>query len=163
MELTQSQKEDKTVCSVACTVPIISGNGRFLNLRDLATGIKRFNPWEHSLQSISSKNASHQVAYTRRKGDHPTPGIYFDTGSHRICSGETGCDLVYVTDCKRSYGSKVTVWHGNTLIQAKPPQRIHIVSSDVCSVSWRCDRIEEPEARIGILRFFPSLLISTNF
>ena len=43
MELTQSQKEDKTVCPVARSGPIISGKWTLLVFRDLAIGIKHFN------------------------------------------------------------------------------------------------------------------------
>jgi len=86
MELTQSQKEDKTVCTVACTAPIISGNGRFSILRDLATGIKRFNLWERSLQGISPKKRAIRLCTLEEKGIilHQTFG--YCTCSPRIFS-----------------------------------------------------------------------------
>ena len=55
MELTKANLIDDTVCPVARTAEIISGKWTLLIIRDLASGVKRFNQLERSLQGISPK------------------------------------------------------------------------------------------------------------
>ncbi len=68
MELTQSQKEEKMVCPVARTAQIIGGKWTLLIIRDLATGVKRFNQLERSLQGISPKTLSERLRTLEEEG-----------------------------------------------------------------------------------------------
>ena len=63
MELTTSKHLYETTCPVARTAEIISGKWTLLIIRDLASGVKRFNQLERSLHGISPKTLSTSALY----------------------------------------------------------------------------------------------------
>src|SRR5258707_10457286 len=69
MELTTSLRPpDNSVCPVARTARIISGKWTLLIIRDLASGVKRFNQLERSLQGISPKTLSERLRSLEEEG-----------------------------------------------------------------------------------------------
>src|SRR5947199_119622 len=61
MELIARRHIDDTVCPVARTAEIIGGKWTLLIIRDLTSGVKRFNQLERSLQGISPKALSERL------------------------------------------------------------------------------------------------------
>src|ERR1700730_9524811 len=59
---------DNSVCPVARTARIISGKWTLLIIRDLASGVKRFNQLERSLQGISPKTLSERLRSLEEEG-----------------------------------------------------------------------------------------------
>lgn len=106
MELTQSQREDKTVCPVARTAQIISGKWTLLIIRDLATGIKRFNQLERSLQGISPKTLSERLRTLEEEGIILRQTFAEVPPRVEYSLTEKGYDLVYVIESMRSYGKR---------------------------------------------------------
>lgn len=106
MELIQSPQVDNMHCPVARTAQIISGKWTLLIIRDLATGVKRFNQLERSLHGISPKTLSERLRTLEEEGI-----IFRQTFSEvppRVEYSLTakGCDLVYVIESMRSYGER---------------------------------------------------------
>ena len=106
MELTQSQREDKTVCPVARTAQIISGKWTLLIIRDLVTGIKRFNQLERSLQGISPKTLSERLRTLEDEGIILRQTFAEVPPRVEYSLTEKGHDLVYVIESMRSYGKR---------------------------------------------------------
>src|SRR5205814_4782006 len=52
-----------SICPVARTAKIISGKWTLLIIRDLASGVKRFNQLERSLNGISPKTLSERLRH----------------------------------------------------------------------------------------------------
>jgi len=67
MELTKTHLDD-TTCPVARTAEIISGKWTLLIIRDLTSGIKRFNQLERSLCGISPKTLSERLRSLEMEG-----------------------------------------------------------------------------------------------
>jgi DNA-binding HxlR family transcriptional regulator len=95
---------DNTVCPVARTAKIISGKWTLLIIRDLATGVKRFNQLERSLQGISPKTLSERLRTLEEEGiilrqtfSEVPPRVEYSLT-------EKGRDLVEVVECMRCYG-----------------------------------------------------------
>ncbi len=65
---TLDNRTDNTVCPVARTARIISGKWTLLIIRDLASGVKRFNQLERSLQGISPKTLSERLRSLEEEG-----------------------------------------------------------------------------------------------
>jgi DNA-binding HxlR family transcriptional regulator len=59
---------DNSSCPVARTARIISGKWTLLIIRDLASGAKRFNHLERSLQGISPKTLSERLRSLEDQG-----------------------------------------------------------------------------------------------
>lgn len=105
MALTTNSIDD-TVCPIARTAEIISGKWTLLIIRDLASGVKRFNQLERSLQGISPKTLSERLRSLEEEGiilrqtfaEVPPRVDYSLT--------EKGCDLVHVIESMRSYGKR---------------------------------------------------------
>jgi len=74
MDSTTSTGLDNTICPVARTAEIISGKWTLLIIRDLASGVKRFNQLERSLRGISPKPFPNDFVPLKKKvlssGEH---------------------------------------------------------------------------------------------
>ncbi len=70
MELTTTALHslDNSICPVARTANIISGKWTLLIIRDLASGVKRFNQLERSLNGISPKTLSERLRSLEEEG-----------------------------------------------------------------------------------------------
>src|SRR6266699_4368613 len=68
MDSTTSTSLDNTICPVARTAEIISGKWTLLIIRDLASGVKRFNQLERSLRGISPKTLSERLRSLEEEG-----------------------------------------------------------------------------------------------
>ena len=110
MELTTSYSlndtVDNTLCPVALTAKIISGKWTLLIIRDLASGVKRFNQLERSLHGISPKTLSERLRSLEEEGI-----IYRQTFAEvpprvEYSLTEKGHDLVEVVECMRCYGKQ---------------------------------------------------------
>jgi DNA-binding HxlR family transcriptional regulator len=106
MELTQSQQEEKTTCPIARTARIIGGKWTLLIIRDLATGIKRFNQLERSLQGISPKTLSERLRTLEEEGIILRQTFAEVPPRVEYTLTEKGRDLVYVIESMRSYGKR---------------------------------------------------------
>ena len=106
MELTKANHIDDTICPVARTAEIISGKWTLLIIRDLVSGVKRFNQLERSLQGISPKTLSERLRSLEEEGiiirqvfaEVPTRVEYSLT--------EKGYDLVCVIENMRTFGKR---------------------------------------------------------
>jgi DNA-binding HxlR family transcriptional regulator len=106
MELTQSNHLDDTICPVARTAEIISGKWTLLIIRDLASGMKRFNQLERSLDGISPKTLSERLRTLEDEGILLRQT--FADVPHRVeySLTEKGRDLVQVVESMRCYGKR---------------------------------------------------------
>lgn len=106
MDLTIPTYLDNTTCPIARTAEIISGKWTLLIIRDLASGVKRFNQLERSLQGISPKTLSERLRSLEEEGilfrqtfaEVPPRVDYSLT--------EKGRDLVVLIESMRSYGER---------------------------------------------------------
>lgn len=109
MELTKTlhtHSSSNSACPVARTAKIISGKWTLLIIRDLTSGVKRFNQLERSLQGISPKTLSERLRSLEKEGiifrqifvEAPPRVEYSLT--------EKGCDLAEVIACMRCYGNR---------------------------------------------------------
>jgi len=106
MDSTTSISLDNTICPVARTAEIISGKWTLLIIRDLASGVKRFNQLERSLHGISPKTLSERlrsleeegIIFRRTFAEVPPRVEYSLT--------EKGRDLVVLIESMRNYGER---------------------------------------------------------
>lgn len=106
MDLPPPTYLDNTICPVARTAEIIGGKWTLLIIRDLASGIKRFNQLERSLQGISPKTLSERLRSLEEEGivvrqtfaEMPPHVEYSLTAKGR--------DLVDLIESMRSYGER---------------------------------------------------------
>ena len=107
MELTTSLRPpDNSVCRVARTARIISGKWTLLIIRDLASGVKRFNQLERSLQGISPKTLSERLRALEEEGVISRQTFAEVPPRVEYSLTEKGRDLVDVIVCMRCYGSR---------------------------------------------------------
>ncbi len=104
MEITTSNHLDNAMCPVARTARIISGKWTLLIIRDLTSGVKRFNQLERSLSGISPKTLSERLRSLEEEGI-----IFRQTFAEvpprvEYSLTEKGHDLVDVIESMRSYG-----------------------------------------------------------
>lgn len=97
---------DNAVCPVARTARIISGKWTLLIIRDLATGVKRFNQLERSLQGISPKTLSERLRALEVEGIILRQTFAEVPPRVEYSLTEKGRDLVEVIACMRCYGSR---------------------------------------------------------
>ncbi|GAC1301677.1 MAG: hypothetical protein NVS3B14_01110 [Ktedonobacteraceae bacterium] len=95
---------DNTVCPVARTARIISGKWTLLIIRDLASGVKRFNQLERSLHGISPKTLSERLRTLEEEGIILRQTFAEVPPRVEYTLTEKGCDLVEVVECMRCYG-----------------------------------------------------------
>ena len=107
MELTQpSDQVEETVCPVARTVAIIGGKWTLLIIRDLASGVQRFNQLERSLQGISPKTLSERLRSLEEEGIVVRRTFAEVPPRVEYSLTEKGCDLISVIDSMRNYGKQ---------------------------------------------------------
>ena len=106
MELITTNRIDDTVCPIARTAEIISGKWTLLIIRDLASGVKRFNQLERSLHGISPKTLSERLRYLEEEGivlrqtfGEVPPRVEYSLS-------KKGHDLIDVIECMRCYGKR---------------------------------------------------------
>src|SRR5690348_7684394 len=109
MELTKtaySHPLDNSTCPVARTARIISGKWTLLIIRDLASGVKRFNQLERSLQGISPKTLSERLRSLEEEGIILRQTFAEVPPRVEYSLTEKGRDLVEVVTCMRCYGNR---------------------------------------------------------
>jgi DNA-binding HxlR family transcriptional regulator len=106
MELIKTNHIDASVCPIARTAEIISGKWTLLIIRDLASGVKRFNQLERSLQGISPKTLSERLRSLEEEGviirqtfAEMPPRVEYSLTTK-------GLDLCNVIESMRSYGKR---------------------------------------------------------
>lgn len=104
MELTTSSHLDDTICPVARTAEIISGKWTLLIIRDLASGVKRFNQLERSLHGISPKTLSERLRSLEEEGIIVRQTFAEVPPRVEYSLSEKGRDLVDVIESMRNYG-----------------------------------------------------------
>jgi len=106
MALTKTNHIDETVCPIARTAEIIGGKWTLLIIRDLASGVKRFNQLERSLHGISPKTLSERLRSLEEEGiiirqtfAEVPPRVEYSLTTK-------GQDLCHVIESMRSYGKR---------------------------------------------------------
>ena len=107
MELTKSKHLDDTICPVACTADIISGKWTLLVIRDLASGMKRFNQRERSLHGISPKTLSERLRSLEGEGIIVRQTFAEVPPRVEYSLTEKGLDLIYVIESMRNFGKRL--------------------------------------------------------
>src|SRR5437868_3686755 len=97
---------DNTACPVARTARIISGKWTLLIIRDLASGVKRFNQLERSLSGISPKTLSERLRSLEEEGILFRQTFAEVPPRVEYSLTEKGQDLVDVIESMRSYGQQ---------------------------------------------------------
>ncbi len=106
MALIKSNHIDDIICPVARTAHIVSGKWTLLLIRDLASGIKRFNQLERSLNGISPKTLSERLRSLEEEGILVRQTFAEVPPRVEYTLTEKGHDLVYVIESMRSYGQR---------------------------------------------------------
>ncbi|HET9922203.1 MAG TPA: helix-turn-helix domain-containing protein [Ktedonobacteraceae bacterium] len=106
MELTKTKHLDDTVCPVARTAEIISGKWTLLIIRDLTSGVKRFNQLERSLHGISPKTLSERLRSLEEEGIITRQTFAEVPPRVEYTLSEKGHDLVDVIESMRIYGKR---------------------------------------------------------
>lgn len=106
MELTQSNQLDDMICPVARTAEIIGGKWTLLIIRDLASGVKRFNQLERSLHGISPKTLSERLRSLDEEGIIIRQTFAEVPPRVEYSLTEKGRALVAVIESMRSYGKQ---------------------------------------------------------
>ncbi|HYK85296.1 MAG TPA: helix-turn-helix domain-containing protein [Ktedonobacteraceae bacterium] len=106
MELTKVNHLDDAVCPVARTAEIISGKWTLLIIRDLASGVKRFNQLERSLHGISPKTLSERLRSLEEDGVIIRQTFAEVPPRVEYSLTPKGRDLVNVIESMRSYGKR---------------------------------------------------------
>src|SRR5258706_5703783 len=106
MELITTNRIDDTVCPIARTAEIISGKWTLLIIRDLASGVKRFNQLERSLHGISPKTLSERLRSLEEEGILVRQTFAEVPPRVEYSLTAKGCDLVQVVECMRCYGNR---------------------------------------------------------
>jgi len=97
---------DDTVCPIARTAEIISGKWTLLIIRDLASGVKRFNQLERSLHGISPKTLSERLRSLEEEGVIHRQTFAEVPPRVEYSLTEKGRDLVDVIESMRIYGKR---------------------------------------------------------
>ena len=106
MELIPTNHIDDTVCPIARTADIIGGKWTLLIIRDLASGVKRFNQLERSLHGISPKTLSERLRTLEEEGILMRQTFAEVPPRVEYSLTEKGRDLVDVIESMRSYGKR---------------------------------------------------------
>jgi DNA-binding HxlR family transcriptional regulator len=106
MELAQSNHIENTICPIARTAKIISGKWTILVIRDLASGIKRFNQLERSLHGISPKTLSERLRSLEEEGIIVRQTFAQVPPRVEYSLTEKGHHLVSVIESMRDYGNQ---------------------------------------------------------
>jgi len=103
---TISPSRDNSICPVARTAKIISGKWTLLIIRDLASGVKRFNQLERSLEGISPKTLSERLRHLEEEGIVCRQTFAEVPPRVEYSLSERGHDLIDVIECMRCYGNQ---------------------------------------------------------
>ena len=103
---TLSASPDNSICPVARTAKIISGKWTLLIIRDLASGVKRFNELERSLEGISPKTLSERLRHLEEEGIVRRETFAEVPPRVEYSLSERGHDLTNVIECMRCYGNQ---------------------------------------------------------
>ncbi len=106
MELTKINHLDDAVCPIARTAEIISGKWTLLIIRDLASGVKRFNHLERSLHGISPKTLSERLRTLEEDGVIIRQTFAEVPPRVEYSLTPKGLDLVQVIESMRCYGKR---------------------------------------------------------
>ena len=106
MELIKSNHLDNTTCPVARTADIVSGKWTLLIIRDLASGMKRFNQLERSLRGISPKTLSERLRSLEGEGIIVRQTFAEVPPRVEYSLTEKGLDLIYVIESMRNFGKR---------------------------------------------------------
>lgn len=106
MELSKTRLDDDTICPVARTAEIISGKWTLLIIRDLTSGVKRFNQLERSLCGISPKTLSERLRSLEGEGIILRQTFAEVPPRVEYSLTEKGRDLVGVIESMRYYGNR---------------------------------------------------------
>lgn len=106
MELIKPNHLVDTICPVARTAHIVSGKWTLLIIRDLASGVKRFNQLERSLSGISPKTLSERLRTLEEEGVIVRQTFAEVPPRVEYTLTEKGRDLVAVIESMRSYGKR---------------------------------------------------------
>ena len=106
MELTTPEHLYEITCPVARTAEIISGKWTLLIIRDLASGVKRFNQLERSLHGISPKTLSERLRSLEEDGIILRQTFAEVPPRVEYTLTEKGNDLVQVVESMRTYGKQ---------------------------------------------------------
>ncbi len=97
---------ENATCPVARTARIISGKWTLLIIRDLASGVWRFNQLERSLHGISPKTLSERLRSLEEEGIILRQTFAEVPPRVEYSLTEKGHDLVNVIECMRCYGKQ---------------------------------------------------------
>ena len=103
---TISPSLDNSICPVARTAKIISGKWTLLIIRDLASGVKRFNQLERSLNGISPKTLSERLRHLEEEGIVLRQTFAEVPPRVEYSLSKKGHDLIDVIECMRCYGKQ---------------------------------------------------------
>lgn len=106
IELTRTDHVDEAICPIARTAEIISGKWTLLIIRDLASGVKRFNQLERSLQGISPKTLSERLRSLEEEGIVKRQTFAEVPPRVEYSLTEKGYDLVCVIENMRTFGKR---------------------------------------------------------
>jgi DNA-binding HxlR family transcriptional regulator len=106
MDLNTSTSLDNTICPVARTAEIVSGKWTLLIIRDLSSGVKRFNQLERSLHGISPKTLSERLRSLEEEGVISRQTFAEVPPRVEYSLTEKGHDLVDLIESMRSYGKR---------------------------------------------------------
>jgi DNA-binding HxlR family transcriptional regulator len=106
MDLNTSTSLDNTICPVARTAEIVSGKWTLLIIRDLSSGVKRFNQLERSLHGISPKTLSERLRSLEEEGILFRQTFAEVPPRVEYSLTEKGHDLVDLIESMRSYGKR---------------------------------------------------------
>src|ERR1700687_2867771 len=104
--LTLNNKTNNTICPVARTARIISGKWTLLIIRDLTSGVKRFNQLERSLNGISPKTLSERLRHLEEEGIVLRQTFAEVPPRVEYSLSKKGHDLIDVIECMRCYGKQ---------------------------------------------------------
>src|SRR5436305_13772715 len=106
METMKANHLDDVVCPVARTAEIISGKWTLLIIRDLVSGVKRFNQLERSLHGISPKTLSERLRSLEEEGIIIRQTFAEVPPRVEYSLTEKGHDLVCVIESMRGFGNR---------------------------------------------------------
>ncbi len=103
---TISPSLDNSICPVARTAKIISGKWTLLIIRDLTSGVKRFNQLERSLDGISPKTLSERLRHLEEEGIVLRQTFAEVPPRVEYSLSKKGHDLIDMIECMRCYGKQ---------------------------------------------------------
>jgi len=106
METMKSNHIDDVICPVARTAEIIGGKWTLLIIRDLVSGVKRFNQLERSLHGISPKTLSERLRSLEEEGIIVRQTFAEVPPRVEYSLTEKGYDLVGVIESMRGFGKR---------------------------------------------------------